>query len=56
MYICTVTVHLQDHCIYLDFFPKTDVGVFGLKCVKLSTFCILKDYPQAGVIANNNIK
>ena len=28
MYIYTITVHLQDHCAYLDIFTKTD-GIFG---------------------------
>ena len=53
MYICTVTVQLQDHCVYLDIFTKTDVRVFGLKYVKLSTFYILKNYPGVGEIALN---
>ena len=35
---------LQDYCAYLEIFKKTDVGGGGLKCVKLSTFCILEDY------------
>ena len=30
MYIYTVTVHLQDHCAYLDIFTKTDMGGGGL--------------------------
>ena len=55
MYIYTVTVHLQDHCAYLDIFTKTDMGGggvgFGLKCVKLGTFCILGNYPLAGVVS-----
>ena len=50
--IYTVTIHLQDHCAYLDIFTKTNVGVFRLKCVKLSTFCILKDYSWAGLVAS----
>ena len=44
VYIYTVTIHLQDHRAYLDIFIKIDVGVFELKCVKLSTFYILGDY------------
>ena len=55
MYIYTVTVHLQDHCAYLDIFTKTDMGGFGLKCVKLSTFCILEDYLWVGVVALYNL-
>ena len=51
MYICEVTVHLQGHCVYLDIFTKTNVGVLRLKCVKLSTFCILEDYLRDGVVA-----
>ena len=51
VYICMVTVHLQDHCVYLDIFTKTDVWVFGLKCAKLNTFYILENYPRAGVVA-----
>ena len=54
MYIYTITVHLQDHCVYLDIFTKTDVGGgggFGLKCVKLGTFCILENYPLASVVS-----
>ena len=54
MYICAVTVHLQDHCIYLDIFTKTNVGVLGLKYVKLNNFCILKDYLQIDVVALSN--
>ena len=45
MYIYTVTIYLQDHCVYLDILTKTDVEIFGLKYVKLSTFYILEDYP-----------
>ena len=55
MYICTVTIHLQDYCVYLDIFTQTDVRVLGLKCAKLNIFFyILKDYPQAGVVALSN--
>ena len=46
-----VIVHLQDYCVYLDIFTKTDMEGVGLKCVKLSTFCILEDYPWADVVA-----
>ena len=52
-----ITVHLQDHCAYLDIFTKTDMGGgggwvgFGLKCVKLGTFCILENYPLASVVS-----
>ena len=42
-----VTVHLQDHCAYLDIFTKTDVGDFWVKMYKIEHFfffCILEDY------------
>ena len=42
MHICTVIVHLQNNFVYLYIFTSTDVGIFGLKCTKLSTFCILQ--------------
>ena len=54
MYICAVTVHLQDYCIYLDIFTKTNVGVLGLKYAKLNTFCILEDCLRIGVVALSN--
>ena len=37
-----VTVHLQSSFVYLHIFTSTNVGVFGLKYAKLSTFCILQ--------------
>ena len=33
-----VTVHLQDHCAYLDIFTKTDVGDFWVKMYKIEHF------------------
>ena len=53
MYIYTITIYLQDYCAYLEIFKKIDGGGggFGLKFVKLSTFCILEDYIWAGVVA-----
>ena len=39
-----VTVHLHGHGVYLHIFTKTDVGFFGLECVKLVLFSILEDY------------
>ena len=38
MYIYTVTIHLQDHCTYLDIFTKTDVGGFWIKMCKIEHF------------------
>ena len=38
VYIYTVTVHLQDHCAYLDIFTKTDVGDFWIKMYKIEPF------------------
>ena len=38
MYIYTITIHLQDHCAYLDIFTKTDVGGFWIKMCKIEHF------------------
>ena len=38
VYIYTVTIHLQDHCAYLDIFTKTDVGGFWIKMCKIEHF------------------
>ena len=38
-------------CIFRHFYKDWYGGGFGLKCVKLSTFCILEDYPWADVVA-----
>ena len=51
MYIYTVTIYLQDLCVYLDILTKTDIEIFGLKYVKLSTFYILEDYQGTVVVA-----
>ena len=37
--------------IFRHFYKNWCGGFFALKCVKLSTFCILEDYPWAGVVA-----
>ena len=33
-----VTIHLQDHCAYLDIFTKTDVRSFWVKMCKIEHF------------------
>ena len=38
VYIYMVTIHLQDHCTYLDIFTKTDVGGFCVKMCKIEYF------------------
>ena len=38
VHICTITVHLQDRCVYLDIFTKIDVGVFWVKMCKIEHF------------------
>ena len=37
--------------IFRHFYKNWCGGFFALKCVKLSTFCILEDCPWAGVVA-----
>jgi len=29
VYIYMITIHLQDHCAYLNIFTKTNVGFLG---------------------------
>ena len=50
MHICTVTAHLQNSFVYLHIFTWTDV-FFGLKCAKLSTFCVLQIFATTDVVA-----
>ena len=38
VYIYTVIVHLQDHCVYLDIFTKIDVEDFWVKMCKIEHF------------------
>ena len=33
-----ITVHLQNHCAYLDIFTKTDVRDFWAKMYKIESF------------------
>ena len=46
-----VTVHLQSSFVYLHIFTNTNVGVFGLKYAKLSTFFILQIFTTTGMVA-----
>ena len=46
-----VTVHLQSSFVYLHIFTSTNVGVFGLKYAKLSTFFILQIFTTTGMVA-----
>ena len=34
----SITIHLQNNCVYLHIFTSTNVDFFGFKFVKLSTF------------------
>ena len=49
VHICTVTVHLYGHDVYLHIF--TNWILFGLECIKLVLFSILEDYRWADVFA-----
>ena len=42
VYICTVTVHLQDHHVYLNIFTKIDMEGFWNKMCKLEYFLYLR--------------
>ena len=35
-----ITIHLQDHCAYLNIFTKTNVGGFWVKMCKIEHFFV----------------
>ena len=47
-------VYLHGYCstfVYMHNFTNTDMGVFQLKCVKLTTFCILHNFATSNAVA-----
>ena len=51
VYIHSYCLFARPLCIFRHFYKDWCGGVFGLKYVKLNTFCILEDYPWVGVVA-----
>ena len=47
----SITVHLQNNCVYLHIFTSTDVNFFGLKFAKLSTFLYFAHFFAIDVVA-----
>ena len=51
MYICTVTVHLHSHAVYLHIFTQTDGGVFWVKMCKIEHFLHFTHFYTFSVVA-----
>ena len=51
VYICTVTVHLHSHGVYLHIFTQTDGGVFWVKMCKIEHFLHFTHFYTFSVVA-----
>ena len=55
IYITTVAMHLSivtnNNFGYIQTYVSTDMGIFLLKCVKLTSFFILQTYASTNTVA-----
>ena len=55
VYIYTVIVHLQDHCVYLDIFTKIDVEDFWVNMCKIEHFLYFRRLSVGAEVQNSYV-